>query len=137
MTVSGPAIASVELLVAGPQPWTMMLTRFGYTVSGHMSVPDDREVTVLRADEACVLLTVPCAGSATAARLAVHGPGIRGIALDVGDLDAVFQSAVAAGATPVWPPQWRVNVTGDLQLVHTGTAVVDFGALRFTLRACR
>jgi 4-hydroxyphenylpyruvate dioxygenase-like putative hemolysin len=136
VTGSRPAVAYIEFLVGDPAPWEAVLTALGFRANGHLYL-SDRRTTVFRAGSACINLSVPRAGSAPATRLAVHGPGISGIALHADDLDALYYAAIAAGAEPTRPPRWRIELGEDHEFIQTGAAVVDFGAVQCILLASR
>lgn len=131
----------VDILTGDAGPWLRYFTSMGFRETGRLSVPGDRRTIVLMADAGplpTVSVTVPCQASAAAAHLAFYGPGLRGIGLEVDDLEAVYRASVAAGGEPVQAPMWRFDhaeAPGGLRA--SGMAMITFGPLQFTLLASR
>jgi len=72
---------------------------------------------VLRQGEITFVLASPLHGDHPEnRRLALHGDGVQDIALEVDDVEAAFQTAVARGARPVLPPTERRDDHGMLSL---------------------
>jgi 4-hydroxyphenylpyruvate dioxygenase len=77
---------------------------------------------VLRQGEITFVLTSPLSKEhPESQRLITHGDGVMDIALDVPDVTAAFEEAVARGATPVAPPQAREDEFGVFEIasIHT------------------
>jgi 4-hydroxyphenylpyruvate dioxygenase len=61
---------------------------------------------VLRQGQITFVLASPLSGDhPDAQRLILHGDGVQSIALEVGNVPAAFECAVARGAKPARPPQ--------------------------------
>ena len=70
---------------------------------------------VLRQGHITFVLASPLRGDhPDAHRLVKHGDGVQSIALEVDDVPAAFEAAVARGAKPATPPRTIEDATRDL-----------------------
>jgi 4-hydroxyphenylpyruvate dioxygenase len=91
------------------------------SVSGAAALSDRSSIAVQRADIR-LLLTAPLTTSSRVARhLALHGEGIKDIALHVRDVDGAFEAATAAGAAAVSPPADDVIDRAAIRIAQIGT----------------
>jgi 4-hydroxyphenylpyruvate dioxygenase len=85
---------------------------------------------VLRQGQITVVLASPLrADHPDAERLIQHGDGVQSIALEVDDVAAAFESAVARGARPAVPPHTLEDESGTLDLAE----IHAYGDTRHTL----
>ena len=76
---------------------------------------------VLRQGQITFVLTSPLSGGhPDAQRLVMHGDGVHSIALEVGDVAAAFECAVARGAKPATPPQTIEDEFGVYEVAEIG-----------------
>jgi 4-hydroxyphenylpyruvate dioxygenase len=119
-------IHHVEMYVANDhQASHFYRTVLGFTTLGRVPRENghaDRRTTAIQRGDVRVLLTAPLTASCEVAEhLRVHGEGIKDIAFSVSDVDAVFERAVARGAAPLMPPDFRMIGGPSSRIARIGT----------------
>ena len=100
-------------------------TAFGFTIEGYAGpetgVEGRTSYYLVQNDLRFVLTTALGQDDPIARHVALHGDGIRDVALRVPDAAAAFEAAVAGGAVPLAEPRARGDESGEVVTATIGT----------------